>query len=89
MGVSPATPMSELMAAAQQHIQRRLKLTAKDRWLDLTATLRDARLRDGDVVDAVAQPGTLAATYKAFVCVHGGEVVTWGEAEECPAHSHS
>ena len=78
------------MAAAQQHIQRRLKLTAKDRWFDLTATLRDARLRDGDVVDAVAQPGTLAATYKAFVWhVHGGEVVTWGEAEECPAHSHS
>ena len=43
----------------------------------MTATLSDAGLRDGDVVDAVAQPGTLAATYKAFVWhVHGGEVVT-------------
>ena len=36
--VSPETLVSELKAAAQQHFQRRLKLIAKCRQLDLTAT---------------------------------------------------
>ena len=78
--VSPATPVSELKAAAQRHFQRRLKLTAKGLQLELTATLGEAGLQDGDVVAAVLQLGKLAATYKAFAW-HGleDEVVTWDE----------
>ena len=75
--ISPETPISELKAAAQQHFQRRLKLTAKGRQLDLTATLSEAGLRDGDAVTAVVQLGHLAATENAFAW-HGHEVVTWG-----------
>ena len=66
MQATPATPVSELKAAAQQHFQRRVKLTAKGRQLDLKATLSEAGLRDGDAVAAVVQLGKLAANYKAF-----------------------
>ncbi|CAJ1424080.1 unnamed protein product [Effrenium voratum] len=77
--VSPATLIRELKAAAQQHFQRRLKLTAKGQQLDLTATVSEAGLGDGDVVDAVAQLGKLAATEQAFALIgHRGDVVTWG-----------
>ena len=80
IAVSPKTPISELKAAAQQHFQRRLQLTAKGRQLDVTATLSQAGLRDGDVVHAVVQLGRLAATSSAFAWHgHGGEVVTWGD----------
>ena len=75
-------PISELKAAAQQHFQRRLKLTAKGWQLDLRATLSEAGLQDGDVVVAVVQPAKLAATDKAFALYgHAGEVVTWGDPE--------
>ena len=78
--VAPATLISELKAAAQKHFQRRLKLTAKGHQLDLTATLSEAGLREGDVVTAVVQRGKLAATIRAFAWhSHGGEVVTWGD----------
>ena len=74
--LSPATLISELKAAAQRHFQRRLKLIAEGRQLDLTATLREVGLEDGDVVAAVVQLGQLAATGKAFAWHgHGGEVV--------------
>ena len=53
--VSPALPVSELKAAAQHHFQRRLKLSAKGRQLDLTATLSETGLQCGDVVTAVVQ----------------------------------
>ena len=77
--VSAATRISQLTAVAQQHFQRRLKLTAKGRQLHETATLSEAALQDGDVVLAVAQLGKLAATGGAFA-LHGraGETVTWG-----------
>ncbi|CAJ1415183.1 unnamed protein product [Effrenium voratum] len=81
--VSPEMPVSELKAAAQQHFQRRLRLnTAKGRQLDLTATLSETGLRDGEVVIAFVELGKLAATYQAFAW-HGpgGEVVTWGDPE--------
>ncbi|CAJ1354794.1 unnamed protein product [Effrenium voratum] len=80
--LSPKLPITELKAAAQQHFQRRLKLTSEGRQLDLTATLSEAGLRDGDVVAAVVQLGELAATDEAFAW-HGpgGEVVTWGDPE--------
>ena len=79
--LAPKRPISELKAAAQRHFQRRLKLTAEGRQLNLTATLSEAGLRDGDVT-AVAQLGKLAATKYAFVFHgHGGEVVTWGDAK--------
>ena len=78
--VSAATPISELKAVAQQHFQRRLKLTAKGRQLHETATLSEAALQDGDVVLAVAQLGKLAATGGAFAFHgRGGEAVTWGD----------
>ena len=79
--VSPAMRMSELKAAVQKHFQQRLKLTAKGQQLDLTATLNEAGLRDGDLVTAVVQLGKLcAATSKAFALHdHGDEVVTWGD----------
>ena len=75
-------PISELKATAQQHFQRRLKLTAKGRQLDLTATLNEAGLQDGDVVVAVVQLGQLAAARTAFAW-HGleGEVVTWRDPD--------
>ena len=60
--VSPATSIWQVKDAAQQHFQRRLKLTAKGRPLDLRAALSQAGLRDGDVVTAVVQRGELAAT---------------------------
>ena len=76
-------PISELKAAAQQHFQRRLKLTAKGRQLDLRATLSEAGLQDGDLVVAVVQPAKLAATGKAFALYgHAGEVVTWGDPKD-------
>ncbi|CAJ1415181.1 unnamed protein product [Effrenium voratum] len=98
--VSPKTPIRELKFAAQKCLRRRLKLTAKGLQLDLTATVSEAGLRDGDVVDAVVQLGKLASTSRAFAWHdHGGEVVTWGQpdwggdssqvqeaAEERPAH---
>ena len=60
-----------------------MKLIAEGRQLDLTATLREVGLQDGDVVAAVVQLGQLAATGKAFAWHgHGGEVVTWGDPEE-------
>ena len=80
IGISPVTPISELKAAAQQHFQRRFKLTAKGRQLDSTATLSEAGLRDGDAVTAVVQLGHLAATENAFAW-HGHEVVTWGHPD--------
>ena len=43
-------PINELKAAAQHKFQRRLKLTAEGRQLDLKATLSEAGLRDGDAV---------------------------------------
>ncbi|CAJ1342428.1 unnamed protein product, partial [Effrenium voratum] len=80
--VSPETPISELKAAAQQHFRRRLKLIAKGQQLDLTATLSEVGLQDGDVVAAVVQLGQLAATGKAFAWHgHGGEVLSWGHPE--------
>ena len=80
--VSPETPVSELKAAAQQHFRRRLLLTAKGQQLDLTATLCEAGLRDGDEVTAVVQLGKLGASNTAFAWHrHGGEVVTWGFPE--------
>ena len=80
IAVSPETPISELKAAAQHKFQRRLKLTAEGRQLDLTATLREAGLRDGDVLTAVVQLANLSATDRAFAFHgHGGEVVTWGD----------
>ncbi|CAJ1362411.1 unnamed protein product [Effrenium voratum] len=39
--ISPATPISELKAAAQQHFKRRWKLIAKGQQLDLTATVTE------------------------------------------------
>ena len=82
VAVSPATSISQLKAAAQQHFQRRLKLIARGRQLDLTASLSEAGLQDGDVMDAVVQLGKLAATEKALAWhAHGGEVVTWGHPE--------
>ena len=42
--VSPETPISELKAAAQQHFQRRLTLTAQGGQLDLTATVTSPEL---------------------------------------------
>ena len=73
--------MKELKAAAQQHFQRRLTLTAKSQQLDLNAALSEAGLRDGDVVAAVVQLGKLAATNRIFAWyAHGDEVVTWGAA---------
>ena len=80
--VSPATPISELKAAAQRHFQRRLKLTAKGRQLELTATLGEAGLQDGDVVAAVVQLGKVTTTDKAFALHgHGEAVVTWGHPD--------
>ncbi|CAJ1346331.1 unnamed protein product [Effrenium voratum] len=80
--VSPETPVSELKAAAQRHFRRRLQLTAKGQQLDLTATLCEAGLRDGEAVAAVVQLGKLAASDAAFAWHgHGGEVVTWGNPE--------
>ena len=83
ISLSPETPVSELKAAAQRHFQRRfLKLTASGRPLDLTASLSQVGLRDGDVVDALAQQVKLAATDSAFALhAQGGEVVTWGQPE--------
>ena len=76
------SPISELKAAAQQHFQRRLKLTAKGQQLDLTATMNKAGLRDGDVVAAVLQLGQLAATDQAFALHgHGADMATWGRPE--------
>ena len=61
---------------------RFLKLTAKGQPLDLTVTLSQAGLRDGNVVDAICLPVKLAATGSAFALyVQGGEVVTWGDPE--------
>ena len=71
--VSPEWSISKLKAAAQQHFQRPLKLAAKGRQLDLTATLGEAGLTDGDVVAAVVQLGKLAASTGAFALHgHGG-----------------
>ena len=76
--VSPAMLVSELKAAAQQHFQRPLKLIAKGRRLDLTATVSQAGLGDGETVTAVAELGKLAATDRAFALYgHGPEIVTW------------
>ena len=81
IAVSPATSVSELKAAAQQHFQRRLTLAAKGQQLDFTATMSEAGLRDGDVVAAVAQLGKLAATDVAFALdAHESELVTWGNS---------
>ncbi|CAJ1437842.1 unnamed protein product, partial [Effrenium voratum] len=78
--ISRKRRISELKAAAQQKLQRRLKLIAEGRQLDLTATLSEAGLRDGDVVAAVMQLGKLSATNRTFAWHgHGGEVVTWGD----------
>ena len=55
--VSPAMRISELKAAAQQHLQRPLKLTAQGRQLDLTATVSKAGLGDGEIVTAVVELG--------------------------------
>ena len=63
-----------------------MKLIAKGQQLDLTATLDDAGLRDGDMVTAVVQLGQLAATSEAFALHGHGEVVTWGRAD-CGADS--
>ena len=79
---SSKRPISELKATAQQHLKRRLKLTANDRQLNLAATLGEAGLRDGDVVAAVVQLGKLAASDRAFAWhTHGGEVVACGVSE--------
>ena len=80
--VSPSTLISELKAAAQQHFQRRLKLIAEGRQLDLTATLDEAGLQDWDVVTTVVQLRKLARTQKAFA-FHGnrGELLTWGDPQ--------
>ena len=81
IAVSPEMLVKELKAAVQQHFQRRLTLTAKGQQLDWTATLSEAGLRDGDMVDAVVQLGKLAATDSAFAWyAYGGEVGTWGAA---------
>ena len=81
--VSPATPISNLKDAAQQHFQRCLQLAAKGQQLDLTATLSEVGLRDGDVVTAVVRLRKLAATDAAFA-LYGleGKVVTWGVADK-------
>ena len=82
IAVSSEMLVKELQAAAQQHFERRLKLIAKGKELDLTLTLSAAGLRDGDVVAAAVQLGKLAASDAAFAWyAHGDEVVTWGDPE--------
>ena len=78
ISLSPESTVSELTAKAQQHFDRRLKLTAKGLQLDVAATLSRAGLQDGDAVDAVVQPLQLAASAAAFALEVGGEVVAWG-----------
>ena len=80
VAVSPETPINYVKAAAQQHFQRRLTLTAKGRRLDLTATFSETSLRDEDMMNAVVSLGKLAANEKAFAWYgQGGKVVTWGD----------
>ena len=100
ISLSPETPIRELKAAAQQHFQRGfLKLFAKGQPLDLTATLSQAGLRDGDVVDAVVQP-VQAATTEHSLCtsrkqgrdlgsrrLRRGQQPSARTAEQCPAES--
>ena len=75
--VSAEAPISELKATVQQHFKRRLKLVAKGRQLDLTATLTQFGLQDGDSVAAVVQLGKLASAHEAFALhAHGSELVT-------------
>ena len=66
VSLSENRPISELNDAAQHRFPRRLKLTAKGQQLDLTVTLSEAGLRDGDMVTAVAQLGKVAATGQAW-----------------------
>ncbi|CAJ1441863.1 unnamed protein product, partial [Effrenium voratum] len=87
--VSPEMPVSELKTVAQQHFQCRLQLTAKGRQLDLTATLSEAGLRDGETMAAVVQLGKLAATDRVFAWYgQGADVVTWGDPQWGADSSH-
>ena len=76
-----ASPTTLISKPAQQHFQRRLKLTAQGQQLELTATLSEAGFQDGDVVAAVVLLGKPAATCKAFAWHGRREVVIWGDAD--------
>ena len=66
--VSAATPISELTAVAQQHFQRRLKLTAKGRFVPLAAGLAEAQSRSS-AEDLDLRVGDLDGTGSNLIAV--------------------
>ena len=76
IAVSLTATIGELKAAAEQHFQRRLKLIAKGRQLDLTATRTEAgvaRWGDGDCGCAAWQAS----------CHLQGVRLEWGRGRGC------
>ena len=78
---SPESSVHELKAAAQQEFKRRfLRLAFKAQQLELSSSLSEAGVENGDHIDAFVQPVKLASTNHDFA-LHfaGGAVVAWGQ----------
>ena len=73
--------MGDLKAAAQRQFNKRfLKLAVSGQQLDLTLTLQEAGLADGDCATAVRQHVEIFAAWSGFaLLVHNSGVVTWGQ----------
>ena len=70
----------ELKAEVQGKLNLRfLRLAFGGQLLDLSSTLSDVGVRDGDSISAIVQPLKLASTHGAFTCyVAGRTAIAWG-----------
>ena len=81
--ISEDTRVSEVKVAAQQQFGLPfLRLTKGGRCLAPSSSLRNAEVRPGDTLQAVAEAARLAATQSAFAVFTGGGVATWGDPDE-------
>ena len=78
--LSPNASVRELKAEAQKLLRRRfLRLALQGQLLDISSSLLEVGVRDGDSIDAVVQPVKLSSSDKAFAFhTLGGAALAWG-----------
>ncbi|CAJ1363519.1 unnamed protein product [Effrenium voratum] len=79
----PETRIREVKAEAQRQFKCRfLRLAFAGQQLDLSSTLRDLGVQNGDHIDAVVQPVKLASNDSAFAFFVGGCMAfAWGNPD--------
>ena len=86
LSIEQSSKVGDLKSLAQNCFARgRLRLLAADgrALLDLSQSLQDAGLQEGDTLTAIAREAKIAATHRAFAfwCLGEDRIVTWGSPD--------